>query len=62
MLPGGGGGEGTLIFSYIRRLGSFLGFKILNFKILRFSEKLIFWGVLRFCGHFYEVITKLDYI
>ena len=30
--PGGGGG--TLIFSYIRRLGViFLGFKILNFNI-----------------------------
>ena len=26
----------TLIFSYIRRLGSFFGFKILNFNI--------FWG------------------
>ena len=25
-------GGGTLIFSYIRRLGSFLGFKILNFN------------------------------
>ena len=34
--PGGGGGGGTLIFAYIRRLGSFLGFKILNFNI--------FWG------------------
>ena len=36
--PGrGGGGGGTLIFSHIRRLGSFLGFKILNFNI--------FWGI-----------------
>ena len=42
---GGGGGVnsrcwvpqgGTLIFSYIRRLGLFFGFKILNFNI--------FWG------------------
>ena len=31
-----GGGGGTLIFSYIRRLGPFFGFKILNFNI--------FWG------------------
>ena len=29
-------GGGTLIFSYIRRFGSFLGFKILIFNI--------FWG------------------
>ena len=27
------GGLGSLIFSYIGRLGSFLGFKILNFNI-----------------------------
>ena len=27
------GGGGTLIFSYIHRLGSFLGFKILNLTI-----------------------------
>ena len=32
--PGGGG---TLIFSHIRRLGTFFGFKILNFNI--------FWGL-----------------
>ena len=31
-----GGGGGALTLSYIRRLGSFLGFKILNFNI--------FWG------------------
>ena len=31
--PGGGG---TMIFSYLRRLGSFFGVKILNFNI--------FWG------------------
>ena len=30
------GAGGTLIFSYIRRLGSFFGFNILNFNI--------FWG------------------
>ena len=35
-----GGGGGTLIFSCIRRLGSFLGLKILNFNIFfGFSEK-----------------------
>ena len=43
-LPGGGGG--TLIVSYIRRLGPFLGFKILNFNILGgggFRKMNIFW-------------------
>ena len=30
---GGGGGRGTMIFSYIRRLGAFFGFKFLNFNI-----------------------------
>ena len=48
---------GTLIFSYIRRLGQFFGFKILNFNFfIGFSEKkmnifggmkiswLFFWG------------------
>ena len=38
--PQGGGGGGTLIFSHIRRLGPFFGFKILNFNIFfGFSEK-----------------------
>ena len=32
----GGAGEGTLIFSYIRRLGPFFGLKILNFNIIFF--------------------------
>ena len=41
---GGGGGGVTLIFSYIRRLGSFLGFKILNFNI--FGNFQIFFGVI----------------
>ena len=41
----GGGGGGTLIFSYIRRLGSLFWVKNLNFNILGVSEKLIFFGV-----------------
>ena len=36
---GGGGGGGTLIFSNIRRLGSFLGLKILNFNIFWVFQK-----------------------
>ena len=42
---GGGGWGGTLIFSYKRRLRPFLGFKILNFKIiLSFHRNEYFWG------------------
>ena len=39
LLPrgGGGGGGGGLIFSFIRRLGSFFAFKILNFNIFFFG-------------------------
>ena len=51
--PRGGGGGGTLIFSYIRRLGHFFGFKLLNFNIfLGFSEKIIFfWNMEIFWDH-----------
>ena len=42
------------MFSYIHRLGSFFGFKILNFNIFYgFSEKIIFFWVRRFCGYFF---------
>ena len=44
---------GTLIFSYIRRLGSFFG--VQNFEFLYFLGFSV-------CGHFFGVITKLDYI
>ena len=38
-------GWGTLKFSYIRRLGSFLGFKILYFNIFGgFQKNEYFWG------------------
>ena len=46
----GGGGGGTLIFLYIRRLGPFFGLKIFNFNIFGgFSEifggyEEYFWG------------------
>ena len=43
---GGGGGGGTLIFSHIRRLGLFFGFKILNFNIFGgFQKNEYFLGV-----------------
>ena len=41
--PGGGGG-GTLIFSYIRRLGSFLGSKFwISIFLGVFRKMNIFW-------------------
>ena len=58
---GGGGGGGTLIFSYICRLGSFLGFKILIFNIFWVFRKMnIFWSM-KILWIFW-VITNLDYI
>ena len=40
-----GGGGGTLIFSNIRRLGSFFLFKILNFNIFGgFQKNKYFFG------------------
>ena len=46
MIPGGGGG-GTLIFSYIRRLESFFWVKLLNFNgFLGVFRKInVFWGM-----------------
>ena len=42
----GGGGGGTLILSYIRRLGPFFGVKILNFNIcLGFQKNKYFLGM-----------------
>ena len=52
IVPRGEGG-GTLIFSYIRRLGSFYWVQNFEFQyFFRFSEKWIFLGVWRFCGYF----------
>ena len=63
MIIARGGGGGTLIFSYIRRLGSFFGVQHFEFQYsLGFSEKLIFLEVLRFCGYFLGVTTKMKYI
>ena len=59
-----GGGGGTLIFSYIRRLGAgpFLAFKILNFNIFEdFQKNGYVWGM-EILWIFLGVITKLDYI
>ena len=57
------GGGGTLIFSYIRRLGPFFGFNILNFDIFGgFQKNKYFLGYENFVDIFWGVITKLDYI
>ena len=45
---------GTLIFSYMRRLGSFFGVQNFEFQYLRgFSEKRIFWGYQDFVDIFW---------
>ena len=60
---GGGGSGGTLIFSYISRLGLFLGVQNLEFQYLRVFQKAeYFWGYEDFADIFLSVITKLDYI
>ena len=65
---GGGGGEwewewGSLIFHTYVGSSHFLGFKIFSFNIFfGFSKKLVFFGEQGFCGYFWGVITKLDYI
>ena len=53
---GGGGGGGTLIFSYIRRLGSFFGVQNFEFQdFLGFRKINIFLGMkilwIFFWGH-----------
>ena len=55
------GGGGNLMFSYIRRLGHFLEFKILNFIFLGFFKKKFFLGYEVFVDIF-GVMPKLDYI
>ena len=57
---------GTLIFSYICKLGHFWGSKFFNFNIFFVggggSEKLILFGGMKVLLIFLGVITKLDYI
>ena len=51
--PGGGGG-GTLIFSYIRRLGPFFWVKFWNFNIfLGFQKNEYFFGYENFVDIFW---------
>ena len=57
----GSHGGDTLIFSYIRRLRSFFGVKILNFNIFGvFQKNKNYFGHKDFVDIF--GITKLDYI
>ena len=52
-----------LIFSYIRRLGHFLGLKFLNFNISGdFKKKMNIFLGMKILWIFFWVITKLDYI
>ena len=45
---------GTLIFSYIRRLGPFFWVQNSEFQyFLGFQKNEYFWGVFRFCGYFF---------
>ena len=56
-----GGGEVTLILSYIHRLVPFLGVQILNFNIfVDFQKNEYFLGYEDFVDIFFGVITKLD--
>ena len=50
---------GTLTFLYIRRLGLFFGFKILNFNIFWGFQKINIFGVRRFCGYFLGCHQKI---
>ena len=55
-------GGGYSDISCIRWLGSFFGFKIVNFKIFGVFRKInVFWGM-KILWIFFDVITKLDYI
>ena len=54
-------GGGTLIFSYIHRLGPFFGGRILNFNIFGgFQKNEYFFGYEHFVDIFLGVIPKLD--
>ena len=60
---GGWGGGGTLIFSYIRSLGSFFGVQHFESQyFFRFSEKCKNISGMKILWIFFGVITKLDYI
>ena len=64
---GGGGGGGYSDISYIRRLGSFLGFKTLNFNFFFFFgggwvQKNDFLGGMKILWIFFGVIATLGHI
>ena len=54
------GAGGTLILSYIHRLGSFFGVQNFNPTILRVFRKIYFFWGMKILWIFFEVITKLD--
>ena len=60
MVPRGGGGEGTLIFSHIRGLGLIFRAQNSEFQYFwGFSKKRIFLGCVNILWIFFGVITKL---
>ena len=59
-IPGVGGG--TLIISYILRLGSFISVQNFEFQYFWDFQKNKYFWVCRFCGYFWGVITKMDFI
>ena len=58
----GGGGGATLIFSYIHRLGSFFGFKILDLTFLGGFQKKYFCGGMKNLWILLGDHHKIDYI
>ena len=50
------------MFSYIRRLGSFLGVQNFEFQYFWVSRKMNIFGGMKILLIFLGVITKLDYI
>ena len=58
IIPGGGGG--TLIFSYIRRLGSFFWFKISNFNMYWVYRKMNIFRCMKILWIFFGGHHKIE--
>ena len=51
---------GTLLFSYIRRLGPYLWGQILEFQYFLGFQKNEYFLDMKFCGYFFGVILNLN--
>ena len=58
MVPQEVGGGGVTLFTYIRRLGSFLGFNILSFNIFGGFQKNKYFLGMKILWVFFGVITN----